>query len=164
MPNNVPRLATHATPPPPSPLLPASLPPMSPRHHRRRRCLSITHALAHACLPSFAFRSAPAFALPHLRLARVMPRLAHCQRHQYPPRRRRCLLRDRKHQSPWKILTSNLFRSYSWTPLRCFCIRSLISSLTPFRSTFFLALDTLRSRALCHPPPLLFTLTPHPTS
>jgi hypothetical protein len=164
MPKNVPCLATHAMPPPPSPPLLASPPPTSPRHHRCRRWLSITHALMHAHLLPFAFHSDPAFALPPLHLARVAPRLACCQHHQYPPHRRRCLLHDRKHQSPWKILTSNLFRSYSRTLLHRFCICSLISSLTPFCSTFFLALDTLRSRALHHPPPLLFTSTPHPSS
>ena len=143
MPKNVPRLTTHATPPPPLPPLPVSPPPMSPRHHRRCRCLSITHALVHACLPPFTFCSAPTFALPCLHLTRVTPRLARYQCHQYPPHRCCCLLHDRKHQSPWKILTSNLFRSYSRTPLHHFCIRSLISSLTPFSLNVFPCSKTL---------------------
>jgi hypothetical protein len=93
--------ATHTMPPPPSPLLPASTPPTSPHRHRNHRHLFDTHAPMHARFALFALRrhlSSLLSPLPCLRLRRAALYLACCQRHQRPPHRRRCLLRD--HQDP----------------------------------------------------------------
>jgi hypothetical protein len=77
-----------------------SPPPTSPRHHRRRRRLFDTHALAPALLPLLCLspcsclRLAPPPSLPCRAAPSALPTPPK------PPRRRRCLLRDRKHQSP----------------------------------------------------------------
>ncbi len=148
--------------------------PFRPRHHPspstskniHRRPFD-THALVHALLPSFAFRPAPAFTSPPSPPP-PSPRHAWSSTLPTPPKPTSPSslppARSETPKPPWKIAASNLFRSFSWSPLHHFSDLFFVIFTYPLLADIFLIIDTLAPLRPTPPAAFPFTSTPHPSS